>query len=131
MSLFEVFQKSHVLCFFCFIIIIIISHSCFASLLRCSDAFHKWIDAKAFESDRISNQFYRVRHIFRLTKRDDYFRVTFDHFWSKRHFLCYQLTFSARFGKPQAHLFLSRVIKLLINATLFSSPPRFSSTFSF
>jgi len=32
---------------------------------------------------------------------------------------------------PQARLFLSRIIKLLINATLFSSPPCFSSTFPF
>ena len=29
---------------------------------------------------------YRVCHGFRLTKRDDYFWVTFDHFWSKHHF---------------------------------------------
>ena len=30
---------------------------------------------------------YRVCHGFRFTTRDDYFRVDFDHFWSKQHFL--------------------------------------------
>jgi len=30
---------------------------------------------------------YLVCHTFRLTKRGDYFRVFFDHFWSERHFL--------------------------------------------
>jgi hypothetical protein len=30
---------------------------------------------------------YRVCHRFRLTKRDDYFQVTFDHLWSKQNFL--------------------------------------------
>ena len=30
---------------------------------------------------------YRVCHKFRPTKQDDYFWVTFDHFWIKRHFL--------------------------------------------
>ena len=30
--------------------------------------------------------FYRVCHGFRFTKRADYFRVNFDHFWSKCHF---------------------------------------------
>ena len=32
-------------------------------------------------------QFYRVCHRFRLRKQDDYFRVTFDHFWGRCHFL--------------------------------------------
>jgi hypothetical protein len=30
---------------------------------------------------------YRVRHRFGLTKRDDYFWVSFDHFWIERYFL--------------------------------------------
>ena len=35
----------------------------------------------------VLKNFYRVCHGFRLTKRDDYFQVNFDHFWSEHHFL--------------------------------------------
>jgi len=38
---------------------------------------------KFFRMSRIN---YRVCHEFKLTKRDDYFWVVFDHSWSKHHF---------------------------------------------
>ena len=47
-----------------------------------------WIPLWRFSVSKFPpNSNYRVCHGFRFTKRDDYFRVTFDHFWSKRHFL--------------------------------------------
>ena len=38
------------------------------------------------EIESMKKECHRMRHSFRLTKRDDYFRVTFHHFGNKHHF---------------------------------------------
>ncbi len=57
------------------------------NLLQCGIFFSSWIE---FEPPVFPgatyNWWYRVCHEFRLTKRDDYFRVDFYHFWIKHYF---------------------------------------------
>ena len=47
---------------------------------------------------------YRVCHGLRLTNQDDYFRVTFDHFWRERHFFEANLFFWRSWGSRKSCL---------------------------